>query len=143
MRDPQVNHFVHGAILPSVFQTAGEIEFAWWKIEKGLREKTAEEVTEDFTKSCLERGLLFSSSFTNWTLKGEDRSGRFVIKRHLQSHHSRYGAIIMEKIPSFALQMRKKDVLMSIDMKSGYHHLCLHPSIREYFLLYYGKWYLS
>lgn len=48
----------------------------------------------------------------------------------------------METLPSFALELEQSDYLISFDIKSGYRHFYLHPSMRDYFLFHYcGRYY--
>lgn len=43
----------------------------------------------------------------------------------------------MEKPAEFSAQAEEVDHFISFDVKSGYHHFCLHPSIRNFFLFHW------
>lgn len=70
------------------------------------------------------------------------RGGRFVINLKKQSKHWPKGSKKIETIPSFSLDLNEGNHLFNFDVKFGYHHLFLHPAIRDYFLFRYaGKYY--
>lgn len=79
--------------------------------------------------------MMVSSAFVGW--QGDDgRKRRFVT--NLQSKHWPKGNVKMGTLLAFALDLEKNDVLMSCDIKGGYHHCYLHPDMmRDYFLFRY------
>ena len=44
----------------------------------------------------------------------------------------------METLPSFALELKRGDMLIFWDVKGGYRHMCLHPDMRDYFSFGYN-----
>lgn len=133
IRDPPVVQSTRGAIIRSVLQNAENISFSWSKINKGLQEKIIEDVSEVYVKSCVSRYLLVSSPSSTCTGEGDDLTRRFLINLCQYSCHFRLGSTRMETLPSFLLQIQRNYSLMSFDVTQGYHHLFLHPSMREYF----------
>lgn len=46
--------------------------------------------------------------------------------------------ICMDTLSSFLFHLQENDVMMSFDIKSGYHQMFLHPAMRDYFIFHYG-----
>ena len=44
----------------------------------------------------------------------------------------------METFPSFALELKRGDIVMPWDVKGGYRHMFLHPDMRDYFIFRYN-----
>lgn len=45
----------------------------------------------------------------------------------------------IKKPAEFSAQVEEVDRLISFDVKSGYNHFFLHPSIRNFFLFHWGS----
>lgn len=139
IRDMPSVPFTEGIVLPIIPQTEEDKEFARMDISEGISGRIYEELSKDYVEERVKKGLMVSSAFVVW--QGEEKKGRFVINFHRQSKHWAKGSIKMETIPSFALEMERDDFMFSFDIKAGYRHFYLHPSMRDYFMFRYENRY--
>lgn len=63
---------------------------------------------------------------------------------HKISKHSPKGSVRMDTLPSFALDLEKRNHMLSFDVKGGYRHLRCSPRMRDMLMFRYnGKYYRS
>ena len=84
---------------------------------------------------CLEGGQMVSSALKIWQ-GGAEKEGRFVVNLARHSKHWSRGSVKMDTVTAFAMDLQKGDMMMSWDVKSGYRHFYLHPSMREMFVFF-------
>jgi Reverse transcriptase (RNA-dependent DNA polymerase) len=136
--DPPVNPFVpgKGAFLKGVPQTEIDKDAGEAALREQLRMKAVEEITwEEAETAVLEKGVLVSSAFVVW--QGNPSRPRLVLNFKQQSLHWQKGSVRMESLEAFAEDLKPQDRLLSMDVKSGYHHFRLHPRMRDWFLFWY------
>ena len=113
------------------------------ELEKGLKStsKIWEEIGQDEVDYLVEKGHMVASAFVHWEGVDEEgkRKGRFVenFKPHKKWGWGD-GSVRMDKPAEFAAQVEKGDSFLSFDIKAGYRHFFLHPSVRNFFLFHYG-----
>jgi hypothetical protein len=56
-----------------------------------------------------------------------------VVNLRRQSKHWPKGSVRMETLPEFSMQLVKGDRMISFDIRAGYRHFRLAPSIRDWF----------
>lgn len=82
--------------------------------------------------------MITSSNFTGWKGEWEGLKARFFINLHLYSQHWKKGSVLMYTVLPFSLDLQRGDRLMSFNVKGGYRHMFLHPSVRDLFLFRYA-----
>ncbi len=130
--------------MPPIPQDAKSLDFGEEDLREGLlpenqfyRQMTAEDVAR-----VRASGKLISTAFTAWREKDGVEEGRFVICLNRQSKFFKRRYTRMERITEFAAHVKHGDRMISFDIKSGYRHLKLHPSMVDYFAFHYnGKYY--
>jgi len=123
-------------------QTAEDAAFGAADLEEGCRSGVYEEVTRGHAGEAMSHGALISSSFVVWQDSAEGRKGRFVVNLSKQSKHWPKGSVRMESISEFAMDIQRGDHFISMDIKGGYRHFRLAPTMRDWFLFRYeGRYY--
>ncbi len=106
------------------------------------RDRIYRELTSADLDRVRQKGLLISSAFTVWHESNGEMKGRFVVNLHKLSKFFRKRSVRMERAAEFCGHVRRGDHMLSFDVESGYRHLRLHPSMRDYFCFEYnGKYY--
>ena len=141
IRDPPQNPEWGKGEMPVIPQTQEEKEFGNEAVEKGLRNDSRawEEITREQVTLLKKEGYGVASSFVHWEGVDEDgkKKGRFVQNLTDLTEWWEGKSVRMEKPAEFAAQVEEGDRFISFDVKSGYHHFFLHPSIRNFFLFHW------
>lgn len=126
--------------MPLIPQTPEDLKVGLEEIEKGLRDGSRfwEELSRAQVEELKKRGFSVASSFMHWQGVGEERKGRFVQNFSEITEWWDGPSVRMERPAEFAAQIECGDHFISFDVKAGYRHFFLHPSIRNYFLFHYG-----
>ena len=128
-----------GWVASDLGHTTEEREFAQEALRDGVNQRVFEQVTEQEARCIVNQlGCYVSNSFVVWQGDGDQRKGRLVLNFKEQSTHWRKGSVKMETLEQFAQDLTKGDYLLTMDIKSGYHHFRLHPRMRNWFLFRNG-----
>ena len=106
-------------------------DLAWLRSElsDATHRRIYEEISAIEAHRLNKQGFPISNAFI---VRTEKR--RLVVNFKRQSGLFRSVPVKMETLESFALEIKPNDHLLSFDIEKGYHHLRLHPAIRNWFL---------
>lgn len=132
-----------GEELGDIPQNEEDRAFASADLEEGCRSGIYQEVSASHAEMAKARGAILSSAFVVWQETAEvEKKGRFVVNLAKQSKRWKKGTVRMESLSEFAMSVEKGDHFLSMDIKSGYRHFRLAPSMRDWFIFRYaGKYY--
>ena len=134
--------FTDGRISPPIPQSEEDLAFGLADLEEGCRTGVYQNVPLEEVRDLTSKGLPVASAFVTWKETSEGPVGRFVIDFAEQSMHWPKGTIRMETLAEFGLSLEEGDHMFSWDIKSGYRHFRLAPSMRDFFLFrYHGHFY--
>jgi hypothetical protein len=123
-------------------QTAEDREFALRDLADGCKEGIYERMARADMERVRKNGNLGSSAFTHWQGKGEERKPRLVVNFYRQSKFWRKHGLRMETAGGFMELLKEGDRLLSFDVKAGYRHQRLHPTMLDHFVFSYeGAYY--
>lgn len=124
----------NSAVLSAVTRTEEDFAFTWTSIDK---ERC---VQRDISLRCTNIGSLWTTG--TFVLRNLDKRGRralqaFLINLHRQSMRFKTCVIKIETLPFLSLKLQRDEMMMSFDLKSGYHHFSLHPSMPDNITFHY------
>ena len=123
-------------------QTEEDKAFAAVDLAERCRSGIYMEVTPEHAVRARQEGAGIFSSFVVWQDGPEGRKGQFILNLVLQSKKWPKGTVKMDSIAQFAMNLRKGDYLLSMDIAKGYQHFRLHPTMPDWFLFRWeGRYY--
>lgn len=80
-----------------------------------------------------------SAAFVEWSGEGREEKGVFLQNVLGMNYEWEKGNAKLESIPIFSMKAEREDCFMSFDVEAGYHHVCLHPDMLDFFYSITGE----